>query len=195
MSNPVSPWPQRIEQLVDFVIGQKDYTPDVSMVRVDASLNYFAMCKAKYFCQMDREVPRENPWVASLMLYVTLGDTPLDKRHDESSQFEAGRCMGMAFRAGWTIGDIFQVIEWNRDALAYYPSVEQWAFIFDVEPSAIADAQKGLVPNIEAALNTAEHTAWQVAKSLDVPFHCWARQLVQAPAENEVHLPDMSMDV
>lgn len=193
MVSKLSPWAQRVEQLVDFTIAQKEYTPDVAMTRVDTSLTYFAMGTAKYLHQMEQDIPRENPWVASLMLYVCLGDTPSGEMYSEQTEFEAGKCIGQALRAGWSVADMLQAIEWNKTAMVHYPTVEQWAGIFEVAPEVVVKAQHGLVSRIVDTLSAAEQSAWSAACSLDVSFEHWKSQLtvLQAPI---LSLPELGMD-
>lgn len=193
MTSPISPWAQRIQQLVAFTIAGNDYKPDVSTARVNSSLSYFSMCTAKFLQQMEQDIPKENPWVASLMLYICLGDHKPDEVYRESTEFEAGKCIGQALRAGWGIADMLQAIEWQKEAMPYYPTTQQWASIFEVEPDVIVAAQQTLVPHVVDTLNATEKTAWDVACSLDAPFQYWASQIGQGAAMETTPLPELDM--
>ena len=94
--------------------------------------------------------------------------------------------MGMAFRAGWSIQDVLQAIEWNKEAMLHYPTTEQWAHIFDVEPNVILAAQQHLVATIPETLNASESIAWSVTKSLDAPFHCWSGHVLMSDVSSDI---------
>lgn len=194
MSSPLSPWAQRVQQLVEIIIQGGNYEPEVSIQRVQSSIEYFAMTSAKFLHIKDEDIPRENPWIASLMLYIVLGNTPTGETYSKHEQFEAGKYLGIAMQAGWTAQDVLQAIEWCKWAMPNYPSAEQWGSIFDLGSDEVMSMQESLVPTLGETLSLHEQQTWTVCWSLDTPFHSWKRQLTnQEQPDSRVHLPELDM--
>ena len=110
------------------------------------------MCKAKNLQVTERAVPKENPWLASLCMYVCLGDQPAELEFTERQLLSAGMYLGMAQRAGWSNADMLQVIDWNKNSMPNYPTPEQWSSILDVSCEDILAIQADLRPTFEAML-------------------------------------------
>ncbi len=193
MTTTVSPWAFRIEQLVQSCISSQDYGPEVTTAWVRQTLDYFAMLGAKNYQVTETTIPKDNPWLASLCMYVCLGDQPAELEFTERQLLSAGTYLGMAQRAGWSNADILQVIEWTKNSMPNYPTPEQWSSILDVSPEEIIAIQADLRPTFEALLGEKDQRDWEVSCQLDSPFYLW-QQMQRATTEAEV-LPLPQLDI
>lgn len=149
-----------------------EYEETVSSERVANTLSYFAMCKAKYLVSSGQDLHNTNPWLASLLLYVTVGDDYT--RRDTST---AKTHLAVAIQGGWAVQDILQVIEWSKDAMPMYPTSSQWSEIFQVSESTITQIQQQLVPTMFDVLTDDEQHAWSMVQALGLSFRQWEAQL------------------
>lgn len=193
MATTVSPWVFRIEQLVQSCIQSKNFGPDVSTAWVRQTLDYFAMLRAKNYQVTETTIPRDNPWIASLCMYVCLGDQPAQLEFSERQLLSAGTYLGMAQRAGWSNADMLQAIEWNKNSMPNYPTPEQWSSILEVPPEEILAIQAELRPTFESMLSEKDQRDWEVSCQLDGPFYLW-QQMQRATTEAEA-LPLPQLDI
>ena len=189
MTTTVSPWAFRIEQLVQSCISSQNYGPEVTTAWVRQTLDYVAMCKAKNLQVTERAVPKENPWLASLCMYVCLGDQPAELEFTERQLLSAGMYLGMAQRAGWSNADMLQVIDWNKNSMPNYPTPEQWSSILDVSCEDILAIQADLRPTFEAMLSQKDQRDWEVSCQLDSPFYLWTQMQRAASETSALPLP------
>ncbi len=189
MTTTLSPWAFRIEQLVQSCISSQDYGPEVTTAWVRQTLDYVAMCKAKNLQVTERAVPKENPWLASLCMYVCLGDQPAELEFTERQLLSAGMYLGMAQRAGWSNADMLQVIDWNKNSMPNYPTPEQWSSILDVSCEDILAIQADLRPTFEAMLSQKDQRDWEVSCQLDSPFYLWTQMQRAASETSALPLP------
>lgn len=188
----LSPWTIRVKQLVDIIIQDKAYESDVSASRVQTSLNYFAVTLAKHLHVLNRDVPRESPWLASVMLYVSLGDRAPESAYSEDEQFQAGKYIGIAQRSGWALQDMLQAIEWQKTSMPHYPTAKQWAGVFGVTVTEIERIQKNLVSTIENTRTLSEQQVWDIALTLQTPFYSLMEQLLKSTPDTVFKLPELS---
>ena len=189
MTTTVSPWAFRIEQLVQSCISSQDYGPEVTTAWVRQTLDYVALCKAKNLQVTERAVPKENPWLASLCMYVCLGDQPAELEFTERQLLSAGMYLGMAQRAGWSNADMLQVIEWNKNSMPNYPTPEQWSSMLDVSCEDILAIQADLRPTFEAMLGEKDQRDWEVSCQLENPFYLWTQMQRAASETSALPLP------
>ena len=188
----LSPWTMRVKQLVDIIIQDKAYESDVSASRVQTSLNYFSVTLAKHLHVLNRDVPRESPWLASVMLYVSLGDCDPESAYSEDEQFQAGKYIGIAQRSGWTPQDMLQAIEWGKTSMPHYPTAQQWAGVFGLTLKEIERIQTSLVSTIENTRSLSEQQVWDVALAVEAPFCSLMEQLLKSTPDTVFKLPDLS---
>lgn len=182
----------RVKQLVDICIHDTTYESDVSASRVQTSLNYFAITSAKHLHVLDRDVPRQSPWLASIMLYVSLGDRDPESAYSMREQFMAGKYIEIAQRSGWTPQDMLQAIEWGKTSMPHYPTPQQWAGVFGLTVNEIRSIQTNLVPSIEKTRSLSEQRMWEVAMTVQVPFYSLMEQLIKSTPETVFALPNLS---
>ena len=194
MTNTSSLWKPRIKELVNLFIEDGIFVPDVSKNTVQQTLNYWAGAKAKQLNSMDRKCPKENPWLASLMLYVCLGDCQPNATFSESTQLEVGVLLGIAERNSWTFQDTLQAIEWIKEAMPFYPTAEQWSTIFNVEANSIIATQKVLSTHMLDLLSPTETIVWTAALNLEAPFYYWA-EFNKNRTEIVLSLPTLDVDI
>lgn len=193
MNSSISPWTTRIKQLVDiFIQDGETYGFDVSIERVQTSLTYFAINAAKHLHILRREVISENPWLASLMLYVSLGDYSPERVYSETTKNEASGYIGIAQRSGWTTQDMLQAIEWEKTSMPHYPTAQQWAGIFSVTLNEIEGIQTNLLPSIENTRSLSEQQIWDVTLAVQAPFYSLMEQLLNPSPETAFKLPELS---
>ena len=195
MTHTYSPWRPRIEELVNLFIAQGIFKSDVPTGTVEQALNYWVGCKAKQLDSVYQKCPSENPWLASVMLYVCLGDYHPTAPYSEETKLQAGVFIGMAERGGWTCRDVLQVVEWVRNIMPYHPTPDQWSSIFNIEYNEVETAQTLLVPNMVDLLNPEEKSVWNAATNLDAPFYYWTAQLNKKEPAQTLSLPALDMDI
>lgn len=191
MSTP-SIWALRVRDLVNAHITIRDFRPDVSTMRVDESLLYFATVKASHQFNTTDEVPNE-PWLASLMLHRILGDTSSGESYEAWRIERAKDCIARAKGDGWEMEDMLQAIEWCKTYHPHYPTSEQWSQVFDVSKLLIEGAQSALVDEMVGAFDEDEQQTWKMACDLDIPFAHWVeRWSHQNPGE--IALPELDIN-
>lgn len=193
MTTSASPWAFRVEQLVQSCIQSKNYEPDVTTAWVRQTLDYHAMVMAKNYQITERTIPKENPWIASLCMYVCLGDQPAQLEFSEHQLLSAGTYLGMARRAGWSDTDMLQAIEWNKNSMPNYPTPEQWSSILEIEPGEVLAIQANLLPTFEDVLSAKEQRDWDVSCQLDSPFYLWKQMQRAASEPYALSLPQLDI--
>jgi hypothetical protein len=195
MTTTGSAWRTRIEELVDLLIREHIFNPSVTTNTIGNTLHYWAVIEAKHLNNMGLQCPRENPWLASLMLYFCLGDHSPSAVFSDSTRLEAGVLIGIIDRAGWHVQDVLQAVEWIKETMPYYPTAEQWASTFNIDEHVVISAQKTLQSDMISLLTPNEKSAWTVTCNLEAPFYYWTAQLNKTEPGHTLSLPALDIDI
>lgn len=148
----------------------------------------FCHVPAKFLWSSDQEKSNSNPWIASLLAYVSAGD-----RGAIQDLPAAQHHVNVAVQAGWTMQDVLQVVEWNKGSMPIYPALAQWAQLFGTSQAQVLQAQHRLAPTMIELLEPREQHAWALTQALGLSFQDWTAQLKANPVQPTLKLPELGI--